>query len=364
MTWRGPGVPWRKMEGVSTVTERDRYNYSFDPEGEDWAARLLRRVPQGAHVLELGPGPGAMTRVLLDRGHSVTVIENDPEALATLKALDVEVLSVDLNATKWCDQLRERRFGAILACDVLEHLNQPEATLRALRALAEPAAPLIVSVPNVAYGGLIAGLYLGRFEYTATGLLDRTHVRFFTRNSLTKALIESGWAPEYWDGYRLPIEHSEFVWAWQQLGQTQRQALILGSPEFDIYEWMTVATPISDVVAASAAATDREMVELKRELHALMQVHEQEHTSLIEHQKAFAEARIAIAGKEEEVRHLALAAEQLRNQHSALANELTERTDRLTSIEAELESVRQELSGLRLHGWPGRMRRLLSALRR
>ena len=48
---------------MSTI---DRYDYAFDPDGDDWAARLLRRVPpEAGSVLELGPGPGAMTRVLL-----------------------------------------------------------------------------------------------------------------------------------------------------------------------------------------------------------------------------------------------------------------------------------------------------------
>ena len=57
----------------------NRYDYGYDPQGQAWAARLLRQVRPGDAVLELGPGPGAMTKVLVERGHTVTVIENDPE---------------------------------------------------------------------------------------------------------------------------------------------------------------------------------------------------------------------------------------------------------------------------------------------
>ena len=63
----------------------NRYDYGYDPQGQAWAARLLRQVRPGDAVLELGPGPGAMTKVLVERGHTVTVIENDPQALAMLQ---------------------------------------------------------------------------------------------------------------------------------------------------------------------------------------------------------------------------------------------------------------------------------------
>ncbi|HQX85316.1 MAG TPA: rRNA adenine N-6-methyltransferase family protein, partial [Aestuariivirga sp.] len=77
------------------MTSIDRYNYAFDPEGDAWAARLLRRLPPQGDVLELGPGPGAMTRVMVDRGYRVTVVENDPGALKCLEALGVEVIAAD-----------------------------------------------------------------------------------------------------------------------------------------------------------------------------------------------------------------------------------------------------------------------------
>src|SRR3989338_10553494 len=79
--------------GGKCMTNIERYDYAFDPNGEEWAARLLRRVPPGGgSVLELGSGPGPRTPVLLNRGYRVTVVENDPEAPGVLKTPDFEVI--------------------------------------------------------------------------------------------------------------------------------------------------------------------------------------------------------------------------------------------------------------------------------
>lgn len=342
------------------MTDSERYNYAFDPDGDDWAARLIRQVPRGANILELGAGPGAMTRVLLGRGHAVTVVENAPDAVATLKTMGAEVLQSDLNALGWSEQLRGRQFDAVLACDVLEHLNEPEATLNALRGLAKPSARIVISMPNVAYAGLIAGLQLGQFEYAATGLLDRTHVRFFTRNSLIKALMACGWAPEHWEGYRVPIEQSEFVWHWKQLGNEQRQALVSGFVDFDVYEWMVVATPMSDAYAVRVDAADKEIARLKSELHGLTLRHGIEHDSLLEHQKAFAEARTEIAEQQQTIRAKEVDVAQLQAHQEAREAELGQRE---MQQRREIERLQHELAGLRVQGWPGRLRRLLDALR-
>ncbi len=342
------------------MTGTQRYNYAFDPDGDAWAARLIRQVPAGASVLELGPGPGAMTQVLVNRGHAVTVVENDPDAIQALKALGVEVLSADLNGTTWSDELRGRGFDAILACDVLEHLYEPNVALKSLRELANPGARIVISMPNVAYAGLIAGLQLGQFEYAATGLLDRTHVRFFTRNSLIKTLMLCGWASEHWEGYHVPIEQSEFVWGWKQLSNSQRQALMSDSADFDVYEWMVVATPMSDMYVVRAEAADHQIARLKDELQELTLLHDQEHESLLEHQKAFSEARDVIADQQETLLSKQAALAELQE---TLETQVVELTERKAEWQREIDLLHQELSRLKVQGWPGRVRRLLDALK-
>lgn len=286
------------------MTDGDRYAYAYDPEGDHWAARLLRQVPSGATVLELGPGPGVMTRVLLERGHAVTVVEHDASALEALAALGCEVIAADLDGDAWRERLQGRRFDAVLACDVLEHLRDPECVLRALKECVAPQGRLVVSLPNVAYAGVVAALRLGVFDYADVGLLDRTHLRFFTRRSIEQVMHECGWVPELWDGYRLPVEHSEFAWNWRALDEAQRQALTAGWADHDVYEWMTVATPMADAAAREIRQAREEARQAREQLHALQLRHEAEHASLVEHQKAFGEAKEIIARLEREVAEL------------------------------------------------------------
>ncbi|MBW7831917.1 MAG: methyltransferase domain-containing protein [Simplicispira suum] len=286
------------------MTHIDRYDYAFDPEGDAWAARVLRRIPPQGSVLELGPGPGAMTRVLLARGYAVTVVENDPEALSALQALGAQCIASDLDGSDWTAVLADQQFDVILACDVLEHLRRPDEVLRALNTVLAPTGSLIISVPNIAYAGVVAGLRQGVFDYSDKGQLDRTHVHFFTRRSLERNLLDCGWAPRIWEANRVPLEQSEFAGCWKDLSDAQRSSLRDGWHDFDVYQWMVVATASSNSVAWEGAAARAQVDQLREELQALSLQQKRELASLLEHQKAFSEAKEIIEELQGEVARL------------------------------------------------------------
>ena len=77
--------------------------------------------------------------------------------------------------------------------DVMEHLRVPEKLLRDCRALLKPNGHLIVSLPNVANITVRLMLLFGRFNYTERGILDKTHLRFFTRKTARRLLTENGY---------------------------------------------------------------------------------------------------------------------------------------------------------------------------
>ncbi len=282
------------------MSDIERYDYAFDPEGDAWAARLLRRVPADASVLELGPGPGAMTQVLRARGHAVTVVENDPAALQALQPLGVQVVAANLDGVAWVDALQGARFDSILACDVLEHLRAPEQVLKVLSGLLQPMGSLVISLPNIAYAGVVAAMRAGVFDYADKGLLDRTHLRFFTRRSIEQLLMDCGWVPLAWEANRVPVAQSEFAWYWDAMPEAWRQHLLTGWADFDVYQWMVVAAPARDSRDWETVRVRAEAGQLRTQLQALQLTHAAEHASLLEHQKAFAEARQLIAQFEQE----------------------------------------------------------------
>ncbi len=91
------------------------------------------------------------------------------------------------------DAARGARFDKILLLDVLEHLAAPERVLRGLERLLKTNGQLIVSVPNVAHLVVRLMLLFGRFEYAERGILDRTHLRFFTRRTIARMLADNGY---------------------------------------------------------------------------------------------------------------------------------------------------------------------------
>ena len=88
--------------------------------------------------------------------------------------------------------------GVILA-DVLEHLIDPWSFLARLRGALAADAMVVASIPNIANLWLLDELAAGRFDYTADGLLDKTHLRFFTRTTITSLFTDAGFTIEHWD---------------------------------------------------------------------------------------------------------------------------------------------------------------------
>ena len=87
----------------------------------------------------------------------------------------------------------------VLLLDVLEHLVDPWRFLERLRAVLDPAAMVVASIPNVANLWLLDELAAGRFTYAADGLLDKTHLRFFTRQSIAALFDGAGFEIERWE---------------------------------------------------------------------------------------------------------------------------------------------------------------------
>jgi 2-polyprenyl-3-methyl-5-hydroxy-6-metoxy-1,4-benzoquinol methylase len=177
--------------GGQTVSPDDRYQREINLESESTHARVVRLVGTGRRVLELGPSSGHMSRVLRKQDCSVVGIEVDPDMAAAAAQYCERVIVGDLDALDLDAELGGDRFDVIVAADVLEHLKDPLRALRRLRAFLAPDGFFVISLPNVAHGSVRLALLAGRFPYQRVGLLDETHLRFFTRESIDELLDES-----------------------------------------------------------------------------------------------------------------------------------------------------------------------------
>jgi glycosyltransferase involved in cell wall biosynthesis len=140
-------------------------------------------VGSGQDVLDIGCGEGFFARALKKANNRITGIDALPVA-AESTALD-EYYSADLDRgiASVIQKMPGRRFSRVLLLDVLEHLKNPETILDQCHEVLSSDGLLVISVPNVANITVRMSLLLGRFRYTDRGILDRTHLRFFTRRS-------------------------------------------------------------------------------------------------------------------------------------------------------------------------------------
>ncbi|MEO6091220.1 MAG: methyltransferase domain-containing protein, partial [Umezawaea sp.] len=178
-------------------------NYEFDfndagPYGS--AVRLLSTsAPEGRVVLDIGCGAGAVSAPLAELGATYVGLDLDEESVAALTKRGVEAHVLDLTRPDLREALDKvvngRRVAAVLCLDVLEHVTDPKSVLEVLANLAAEQADveLVVSVPNVGHVDLARQLLSGHWDMTDSGLLDRTHVRFFTERTLTELMVSTGW---------------------------------------------------------------------------------------------------------------------------------------------------------------------------
>ena len=144
---------------------------------------------RGRRALDVDAADGFLAERLTAQGWSVTALERDPELAARARGRCKEVVVADLETAA---PRLSGPFDAIVYGDVLEHLSDPRTTLLALDRTLAPGGTVIVSVPNIAHLWVRLSLLAGRFDYADRGILDRTHLRFFTRRTLLGLLREAG----------------------------------------------------------------------------------------------------------------------------------------------------------------------------
>lgn len=169
--------------------------------GRTSASEFLRFLgPLRGSILDIGSGEGGWADCLREAGaRRLVAVEPDSTAAEVARTrydVVVEQAIEDVHA----DVVAEA--DVIIVADCLEHLLDPWGVLRQLHDGARPGTRLAVSVPNLRYLGILApALMRGRFEYSdAGGIMDRGHLRWFTSDSMGRALQASGWVPTRWSG--------------------------------------------------------------------------------------------------------------------------------------------------------------------
>ena len=217
----------------------------------DWPSPVIPFVDPDRRVLDLGCGTGHTARLLREQGCTVVGVEFDERAAVSAGAWCERVVVCDLDVTSVADVLAGEQFDVVVAGDILEHLRDPEALLRSLVPLLSPDGTVVASVPNVAHGSVRLALVSGRFDYADLGILDRTHLRFFTRDSIEQLFGSAGFVIEQLDRLLVDVELGEPYD--RDLLPDGLEEAVTAMPEATTYEFVLVARPSTPAGAAPAA---------------------------------------------------------------------------------------------------------------
>ena len=211
-----------------TASPRHTYEYDIDLDSDVAPARVIRMVGNGKKVLEVGAGPGSITKHLSGTlGCDVVAVEIDQSAIQRLTAFARKVYPLDLNNRSWSDVLKaeEGCFDVVIAADVLEHVYDPWSVLRGMKSLLNDKGSMVLSIPHVGHAAIAGCLFDEDFEYRPWGLLDRTHIRFFGIKNIQNLYNSEGLSIEQSEFVVRTPEMTEFALRWRRLPVDLRRTL-------------------------------------------------------------------------------------------------------------------------------------------
>jgi methionine biosynthesis protein MetW len=202
-----------------------RYDSPITTDALEAPALIAGFVPPEGRVLDVGCGTGNVAVVIkeLRRAHIVG-IEPEPERASVARGRGIEVIQGYLTSELAAGL---GTFDAVVFADVLEHLADPLPLLRLSCSLLAPTGVVVISVPNVAHWSVRWALLRGRFDYEEYGIMDATHLRWFTVDSLLRWLRNVGLevhSIRQTAGTTLPIYYR--AWPWRSLHQHRRFSVI------------------------------------------------------------------------------------------------------------------------------------------
>lgn len=252
------------------MNQRHTYEYDVDSRSATAPANVVRMVGARKRVLEVGCGPGSITKILVTENQcTVTGLERDGEAIKKALPFCERLFQADLNTEDWPTLLDgEEPFDVVVAADVLEHLYDPWTTLKRMVPLIGNDGYLVISLPHAGHAAVIACLINGNFEYRDWGLLDRTHIRFFCLKNIEDLFAQADLKILEVAYVIKQPEETEFAAQWLELPSATQQCLRL-SPHATTYQVVVKAVPMDRPGAPLRLKADADATQKLQIIHPL-----------------------------------------------------------------------------------------------
>ncbi len=335
------------------------YTVPEDADASDLASShgmMLEMIGSEKRVLEFGCASGYMSRWLAAAGCRVTGVEVDGAMAARAREICDEVIVADLDTRRVVDLLPGAAFDVAVFGDVLEHLRDPWRVLDETRSLLAEGGSVVISIPNIAHGNVRLALLRGSFDYQELGLLDNTHLRFFTLKTVQELCLRAGYRIE-----RLERTKAALFASTDTMPKLDPRAFdpdviaeVQRDPEHDTFQFIIRAVPLTDEqrldnlvarLSDKSSQFDDAIARLRRleaELAALREraeIQVEQEPLLVERS---AEVDRQIAENQHLRERIAVHESELRRLESALEAEQQNGQGEIRRLELALEAERQE----------------------
>ncbi len=188
---------------ASVASGGEKYGWKEIPgSSHDILRRRIRALSPGLRLLDLGAAGGHLGRAVRDRCSYLAGVEPDQSLPASARGGYDDWRAVEaLQAGDW-----EAPFDVVVCADVLEHLADPESLLERIRGWLKNGGVLLASLPNIANISVRLALLFGHFRYAERGILDQTHLSFYTRASARHLIESCGYAIHAMEPTAMPYE--------------------------------------------------------------------------------------------------------------------------------------------------------------
>jgi O-antigen biosynthesis protein len=216
-----------------------KYHQTIDIDGHNSAAHILKNVRPNSTVVEFGPASGYMTQYLKESLNcKVIIVELDyNDGLEASQYAEESLIGYpngDIEMWQW---INFDPVDHVIFADVLEHLRDPWKVLQRAAKIVKDDGSIFISIPNVGHNSVIIDLINDKFNYRPTGLLDNTHLRFFTRKSLAQMVVDAGLVIENEFNTYCAVEHTEFKNSFDEVPEPVAE-ILKARPDGNLYQFV------------------------------------------------------------------------------------------------------------------------------
>lgn len=229
------------------------YDFGYDIHAGSTMEWAINIIQSRSEILELGPAIGTLTKHLKeDKKCMVDIVEIDQEAgdraLKFARNACIGSVNGNLEYDFWYEKLKGNKYDYVVVLDVLEHLKDASEVLLRVKSLLKDDGELILSLPNIAHNSVILELLQNKFDYTKVGLLDETHLHFYTYETLCKLIQNSGLSIFEQKALQMRVGENEIKNSYQDV--PMHVAAFLRTREYaDVYQFLfRIKKENSDIV--------------------------------------------------------------------------------------------------------------------